>query len=110
MVLLLRTFISFERKKSSGAKFADMCNSRIPRLWPQAIPLKEMMIPKEVRDYCRKKESWSHYPFTFKDFLGDLLDIIKSAKFARGFMKGKTLKSKGEKDNGKHRKERDHHH
>lgn len=34
-----------------------MCNSRIPRLWPQAIPLKEMMIPKEVREYCRKKES-----------------------------------------------------
>lgn len=54
--------------------------------------------------------AWSHYPFTFKDFLNDLLDIIKSAKFARGFMKGKTLKSKGEKDNGKHRKERDHHH
>ena len=29
MVLLLRTFISFERKKSSGAKFADKLKCRI---------------------------------------------------------------------------------
>lgn len=49
--------------------------------------------------------AWSHYPFTLKDFLKDLLKAIKSAKFARGFMKGKNLKSKGENDNGKHREE-----
>ena len=53
--------------------------------------------------------AWSHYPFTLKDFVKDFVDWLKSAKFARCFMKGKTLKSKGEKDNGKHRKERDHH-
>lgn len=53
--------------------------------------------------------AWSHYPFTIKDFLKDLLKAIQSAKFTRGFMKGKTLKSKGENDNGKHGEERDHH-
>lgn len=53
--------------------------------------------------------AWSHYPFTLKDFANDFVDWLKSAKFARRFMKGKTLKLKGEKDNGKHRKERDHH-
>ena len=53
--------------------------------------------------------AWSHYPFTLKEFANDFVDWLKSAKFARRFMKGKTLKSKGEKDNGKHRKERDHH-
>lgn len=54
--------------------------------------------------------AWSHYPFTLKDFIKDFVDWVKSAKFAKRFMKGKTLKSKGEMNNGKHREERDHHH
>ncbi len=54
--------------------------------------------------------AWCHYPFTLKDFLDDLVDWLKSAKFARRFMKGKTLKSKGEMNHGKHGEERDHHH
>lgn len=54
--------------------------------------------------------AWSHYPFTLKDFIDDFIAWARSAKFASRFMKGKTLKSKGENDNGKHRKERDHHH
>ena len=33
--------------------------------------------------------AWSHYPFTLKDFVNDFVDWLKSAKFARRFMKGK---------------------
>lgn len=54
--------------------------------------------------------AWSHYPFTIQDFIDDFVDMLYSAKFARRFMKGKTLKSKGEMNNGKHGEERDHHH